>query len=221
MDKRALLRGLYAITDPGLCPDESLVRQVEEALRGGCRLVQYRDKRDDRALRQVLARQLLELCRRHQALLIINDDVRLAGDIGAHGVHLGRDDPDPAAARALLGDAAIIGVSCYNRLDLARRNADQGADYIAFGRFFPSLSKPHAVQAETGLLRRARELIDLPLVAIGGITPENGAPLIAAGADMLAVIHGLFGQPDVDAASRRLCDLFPVEGRITLSPDNH
>ena len=221
MDKRALLRGLYAVTDPGLCPDESLPRQVEEALNGGCRLVQYRDKRGDRALRQTLACQLLERCRRYQALLIINDDVRLAGDIGAHGVHLGRDDPDPETARALLGEAAIIGVSCYNRLDLALSAAGRGVDYLAFGRFFPSRTKPHAVQAETGLLKRARELIDLPLVAIGGITPENGAPLIAAGADMLAVIHGLFGQPAVDTASRRLCDLFPVEGQVTLSPDNH
>ncbi|MEJ2407203.1 MAG: thiamine phosphate synthase [Candidatus Thiodiazotropha sp.] len=221
MNKRSRLHGLYAITDPGLCPDENLLRQVEDALSGGCRLIQYRDKRDDQELRQNLACRLLELCRRHQALLIINDDVQLANDIGAHGVHLGSDDPNPTTARRLLGDAAIIGVSCYNRLDLARRNADLGVDYLAFGRFFPSRSKPHAVQAETGLLRRARELIDLPLVAIGGITPENGAPLIEAGADMLAVIHGLFGQPDVHTASRRLCDLFPVEGQLTRSPDNH
>jgi thiamine-phosphate pyrophosphorylase len=222
MDKRAALRGLYAITDPRLCPDEALADQVEEVLRGGCRLIQYRDKRADRPLRRRLAGQLLELCRRYQALLIINDDIRLARDIGAQGVHLGRHDPDPAAARELLGDAAVIGVSCYNRLDLAREAAASGVDYVAFGRFFPSRSKPDAVRAEPALLRQARAALDLPLVAIGGITPENGAPLIMAGADMLAVIHGLFGQSDVCTASRRLCGLFAAKGRAaTTPPDNH
>jgi thiamine-phosphate pyrophosphorylase len=208
MDKRDALHGLYAITDPLLCPDETLPAQVELALEGGCRLIQFRDKRPDRALRRSLAERLLASCRRHQALLIINDDVQLCREIGAHGVHLGKDDPDPTAARSHLGDAAIIGVSCYNRLDLARRAAEQCVDYVAFGRFFPSRSKPNAVQAEPELLRQARAAIDLPLVAIGGITPENGAPLIAAGADMLAVIHGIFGQPDVRTASQRLCELF-------------
>lgn len=208
MNKRAALRGLYAITDPHLCPDEVLVHRVEQALTGGCRLLQYRDKRCDQVLRQQLAGRLLTLCRQHQALLIINDDLQLAHKIGAHGVHLGKHDPDPLTARALLGDAAIIGVSCYNRLDLAQEAAALGVDYVAFGRFFPSRSKPDAVDAESALLRQARNLMDLPLVAIGGITPENGAPLIAAGADMLAVIHGLFGQPDVRTASRRLSKLF-------------
>jgi thiamine-phosphate pyrophosphorylase len=208
MDKRDALHGLYAITDPQLCPDETLLAQVEQALDGGCRLIQFRDKRPDRAIRRSLAERLLATCRRHQALLIINDDVQLCREIGAHGVHLGKDDPNPTVARSQLGDAALIGVSCYNRLDLARRAAEQGVDYVAFGRFFPSRSKPNAVQAEPQLLRQARAAIDLPLVAIGGITPENGAPLIAAGADMLAVIHGVFGQPDIGAASRRLCELF-------------
>ncbi len=211
MSRHTDLHGLYAITDPQLCPDGTLVNQVEQTLSGGCRVIQYRDKRPDRGLRRSLAKQLLALCSRYQALLIINDDARLACDIGAHGVHLGQDDPDPAAARALLGDSAIIGVSCYNRLDLALEAAEQGVDYVAFGRFFPSRTKPGAVQAEPGLLQQARDTIDLPLVAIGGITPENGAPLIAAGADMLAVIHGVFGQPDAGAASRRLCGLFAID----------
>jgi len=206
------LRGLYAITDPSLCPDATLTGQVEQALAGGCRVVQFRDKRADRRLRRELACRLLESCRSYRALLIINDDVQLAREIGAHGVHLGRDDPDPESARGQLGDQAIIGVSCYNRLALAQEAERRGADYVAFGRFFPSRTKPEAVQAEADLLRRAHALIDLPLVAIGGITPENGAPLIAAGADMLAVIHGVFGQPDITAASRRLSDLFIAGG---------
>jgi thiamine-phosphate pyrophosphorylase len=206
--KPQALRGLYAITDPQLCPDRTLPAQVEQALAGGCRLIQFRDKRPDPTLKRALATRLLASCRQHRALLIINDDVELAQAIGADGVHLGRHDSDPQTARARLGGDALIGVSCYNRLDLALSAADRGVDYVAFGRFFPSRSKPEAVQAESELLIRAREAIDLPLVAIGGITPENGAPLIAAGADMLAVIHGLFGQSDIQAASRRLSGLF-------------
>jgi thiamine-phosphate pyrophosphorylase len=208
MNKREALQGLYAITDPELCPDKRLASQVDQALSGGCRVIQFRDKRDEPALRETLARQLLEVCHAHGACLLINDDVTLAREIGADGVHLGRDDPDPSAARSLLGESAIIGVSCYNRLALAQDAASRGVDYIAFGRFFPSQTKPQAVQAEPELLRRARSTIELPLVAIGGITPENGAPLIAAGADMLAVIHGVFGQADIQDACRRLSALF-------------
>lgn len=208
MSRDPLLHGLYAITDPALCPDKTLQAQVAQALAGGCRVLQYRDKRADHARRHSLAAGLAALCRRHQALLIINDDIALAREVGAQGVHLGRDDADPAAAKAQLGGQAIIGVSCYNRLDLALAAAGAGVDYIAFGRFFPSLTKPNAVQATPELLRLARASIDLPLVAIGGITPENGGPLIEAGADMLAVVHGVFGQPDIRAACRRLSELF-------------
>jgi len=202
------LRGLYAITDTGLCPDELLAEQVEQALQGGCRLLQYRDKRPQRRLRRALAERLARLCRRHGALLIINDDIELAGEVAAQGVHLGREDPDPLRARALLGERAIIGVSCYNRFDLAQAAARAGADYIAFGRFFSSRTKPDAVQADTGLLRRGKATLGLPLVAIGGITPENGGPLIEAGADMLAVVQGIFGQPDIRAACRAFSELF-------------
>ena len=202
------LHGLYAITDSGLCPRERIFQQVEEALCGGARVIQYRDKSLDRDRREAEARGLLEHCQRHDALLIINDDIQLARSSGAHGVHLGREDASPAEARALLGADAVIGRSCYNRLELARQAARDGADYIAFGRFFPSLTKPDAVQADAGLLRSAKQAFDTPLVAIGGITPENGAPLIEAGADMLAVIHGVFGQPDIQAASRHLSALF-------------
>jgi thiamine-phosphate pyrophosphorylase len=155
-----------------------------------------------------LAAGLVALCERHGALLIVNDDMALAGEVGAHGVHLGRYDDDPVAARRLLGDKAIIGVSCYDQLDLAIAATASGVDYVAFGRFFPSTTKPDAVEARPDLLCRAKAIIDLPLVAIGGITPENGAPLIEAGADMLAVVHGVFGQPDIRAACRRLSELF-------------
>jgi thiamine-phosphate pyrophosphorylase len=202
------LKGLYAITDSRLAVDEDVPRQVEQALAGGARLIQYRDKGEDRERRLQEARSLLQLCRAYSAPLIINDDLELAAAVGADGVHLGKDDPAIFLARERLGPEAVIGVSCYNDLGLALEAQAQGADYVAFGRFFSSNTKPLAVQADVQLLRRARPLLQIPIVAIGGITPENGGPLVAAGADMLAVIHGLFGQPDIRAACQRFITLF-------------
>lgn len=200
--------GLYAITDTHLTPGDTLLPAVAAALRGGARVIQYRDKSNDHIRRTEEAAALNALCQRHAALLIINDDVQLAAAIGAAGVHLGRDDPDPRATRKRLGASAIIGVSCYNQLQRAQTAAEHGADYVAFGRFFPSLTKPDAAAAAPELLRAARRALALPLVAIGGITPDNGGQLIEAGADMLAVIHGVFGQPDIEAAARQFAALF-------------
>ncbi|MES9967484.1 MAG: thiamine phosphate synthase [Sedimenticola sp.] len=182
--------------------------QVAQALAGGARVIQYRDKSGDDQKRLAEAGALLTLCRQHHAPLIINDDVELAARIGADGVHLGKDDPDIQAARTRLGKQAIIGISCYNQFDRASIALEAGADYIAFGRFFNSTVKPDAVQAQPDLLRRAKRELELPTVAIGGITPENGGALIEAGADMLAVIHGVFGQPDIRAACERFNELF-------------
>jgi thiamine-phosphate pyrophosphorylase len=203
-----MLTGLYAITDTTLTPGGALIPAVAAALRGGARIIQYRDKSHDAARRREEAAVLNALCTEHGALLIINDDVQLAADIGAAGVHLGRDDAALPAARKRLGNDAIIGVSCYNQLTRAQAAAEQGADYVAFGRFFPSRTKPDALAATPELLRAARHALALPLVAIGGITPDNGGLLIDAGADMLAVIHGVFGQPDIEAAARRFAALF-------------
>jgi thiamine-phosphate pyrophosphorylase len=199
------LSGLYAITDSS---QEQLGHEVELALKGGASIIQYRDKSSDGEQRLAQCEQLLYLCRRHSACLIINDDVELACAIGADGVHLGQDDLDITSAREQLGDQAIIGISCYNSLDLAIAAQEAGADYVAFGRFFPSSTKPQAVKAEIDLLQEAKRRLQLPIVAIGGITSENGAPLIAAGADMLAVIQGLFGQQDISAAAEQLQKLF-------------
>lgn len=204
------LRGLYAITPEG--PQHDLLDLVNKALRGGTRLIQYRDKGPDPSRRLTLAKTLCELCRAAGVPFIFNDDPDLAAACGAHGVHLGRDDPDPAAARALLGPRAIIGVSCYNRLDLAHAAQAKGADYVAFGRFYPSGTKPLAVQANLDLLRQARRELQLPLVAIGGITPDNAQSLIAAGADLLAVVNGVFAAPDVSAAARAFDNLFVQSG---------
>ncbi|MEW6765782.1 MAG: thiamine phosphate synthase [Pseudomonadota bacterium] len=202
------LRGLYVITDPGLIPDDQFSVRVEAALRGGARIVQYRDKRADTAWRMRLAAEMVRLCRAYDAISIINDDIELAVRAGADGVHIGKDDAALAQVRERLGQGAIIGVSCYNRLELALDAAEQGADYVAFGSFFPSRVKPETVPASLDLLREAREKLSLPLCAIGGITADNGGPLVEAGADMLAVISDVFGAGDVEAAARWFEPLF-------------
>ena len=200
--------GLYAITDSRLIPGEHLAERVGQAIAGGAVMVQYRDKQGSAGERHRDAAVLVELCRQHDIPLIINDDIELACRVGAAGVHLGRDDDSVGQARRRLGDHAIIGVSCYNRLEAAQHACDTGASYIAFGRFFPSATKPAAVSARPALLTAARAHCRLPIAAIGGITPENGSGLVAAGADLLAVVHGVFGQADIEAAARRYATLF-------------
>lgn len=197
--------GLYAITDG---PRADLLEAVAAALSGGARLVQYRDKTADHSRRHQEASALRLLCDRHGAALIINDDIRLAAAVHADGVHLGETDPALAAARDVLGDHAIIGVSCYDSLERARDMARAGADYIAFGAFFPSPTKPLARRASPDLLRQSAAL-GVPRVAIGGITPENAGSLVSAGADYLAVISALFAAADVRAAAQRFTDLYP------------
>ncbi len=200
--------GLYAITDALLIPDDRLIGAVEQAILGGARLIQYRDKSHDTARRRAQAGALNELCQRHAVPLIINDDVDLAIRAGAAGVHVGRDDPALAIARAHLGKNAIIGVSCYDRLDLALDAARAGADYVAFGAFFPSPTKPTEIRASIALLRKARAALHIPIIAIGGITPDNAPLLLDVGADALAVVSGVFDQPDIQAAARRYANLF-------------
>ncbi|WP_266171928.1 thiamine phosphate synthase [Dyella subtropica] len=197
-------RGLYAITDG---PRPGLLEAVAQALSGGARIVQYRDKTTDSARRHAEAAALQQLCISRGAPLIINDDVALAIAIGADGVHLGEKDSDLAAARIALGAQAIIGVSCYDSLERARTLAAAGADYVAFGAFFPSPTKPHARRASPELLWQSAAL-GVPRVAIGGITPDNGASLVEAGADFLAVISAVFGATDVEAAALRFTDLY-------------
>ncbi len=196
--------GLYAITD-GPRPD--LLDVAEQALSGGTRLLQYRDKTRDAERRLLEAQALASLCRRHAVALIINDDVDLAVASAADGVHLGEDDADPAKARERLGPDAIIGVSCYDNLARARTLTRAGADYLAFGAFHPSPTKPHARKASPDLLRQAATF-GLPLVAIGGINADNGRELIHAGADFLAVISAVFDAPDVHRAAHDFQRLF-------------
>jgi thiamine-phosphate pyrophosphorylase len=200
------LRGLYAITSAELCADHvRLLVAAAAALRGGAVLLQYRDKHGTPASRLEAARALAGLCHDHGARLIINDDVDLALDCGADGVHLGATDPPLAQARQALGPTAILGASCGPSLQRAQAAAAAGADYLAFGRFFTSRTKPEAPPAPLELLGQARAQWALPLCAIGGVTPDNAAPLLAAGADLIAAIDGLFGDPEaaaVEAAAR-------------------
>ncbi|MDF9620600.1 thiamine phosphate synthase [Pseudomonas entomophila] len=195
------LRGLYAITDSQLLAGRFL-SHVEAALEGGVCLLQYRDKSDDAARRLREAESLLKLCERYGTQLIINDDAELAARLGV-GVHLGQTDGPLTPARALLGRQAIIGSTCHASLELAQQAASEGASYVAFGRFFNSVTKPGAPAASLELLEQARARVKLPIAVIGGITLDNAAPLVAHGADLLAVIHGLFGADSAQEVTRR------------------
>lgn len=202
------LRGLYAITDGAHADTAGLVVAADAAISGGARLIQYRDKSADTERRLDEARALRALCATRGIPLLINDDLDLAIAVDADGVHLGRDDAALAVARARLSPDALIGISCYDRFERAEMARDAGADYVAFGSFFPSPTKPNAVRATPALLRRAVRELHLPTVAIGGVSPENGASLVRAGADMLAVISALFSSADVAASARAFASCF-------------
>jgi thiamine-phosphate pyrophosphorylase len=191
-------RGLYAITPEG----PQLERKVQAALEGGVALLQYRRKGGNR----LEAARIAALARQFGVPLIVNDDVELALELDAAGAHVGRDDGPVEAARARLR-GRILGVSCYNELSLARAAVTAGADYVAFGSVFPSPTKPHAERAPLALFREAKPL-GVPLVAIGGITLANAASLVAAGADLLAVISDLFDAPDIRERARQYGKLF-------------
>lgn len=200
MSRRWPARGLYAIT-----PDERdtarLLARVRAVVDAGACWLQYRNKTADDRLRREQASALLPLCRAAGVPLIVNDDWRLAAAIGADGAHLGEDDGGLGEARAALGSDALLGASCYASLERARDAVTRGANYVAFGAFFPSPTKPHARRACPTLLQ-ASAALGVPRVAIGGITPDNGRALVAAGADLLAVISGVFDAPDPAAAVR-------------------
>lgn len=190
--------GLYAITQTANKSGDTIINEVAAAVKGGAVVVQYRDKNPTDA--PFVGRELVKICHRHNVPLLINDDIELAALVGADGVHLGREDGAVTQARKQLGDEAIIGVSCYNFVEQAIAAQAQGATYAAFGRFFPSSSKPLAAPAQIETLRQAKLALTIPIVAIGGILPDNGAPLLAAGADLLAVIGGIFDdQPEQSA----------------------
>ena len=202
-----LLRGLYVITDEKLIPQNRFPETVEQALRGGARIIQYRDKSTDSHKRLLQASALKVLCDKYQATFIINDDVELALRVNADGIHIGKQDETLASTRKKLGNK-IIGVSCYNQFDLAVVAEKNGADYIAFGSFFASSTKPDAARADTTLLARAKQELNIPVCAIGGITIDNAASLVRAGADMVAVITDVLESENIESRSNKLAALF-------------
>ncbi|REC95110.1 thiamine phosphate synthase [Kushneria indalinina] len=200
-------QGLYALTDAQLMPDDAtLIDRCEAALSAGIALLQYRDKSGDEGLRERQARALKALCDHYDTPLIINDDAALAWRLGA-GVHLGRSDGSIARARKALGPDAIIGATCQDSLEFAEQAAREGASYLAFGRFYPSRTKPDAPPADLSILARAASF-ELPRVAIGGIDADNIDATVEAGADLIALVHGIFGHDDPGAAVRRLNQSF-------------
>lgn len=201
------VHGLYAVT-PDDADSAQLADRVRAALEGGARLVQYRNKTTDIALRRYQAAALCGLCHAHGAALIVNDDVELALAVEADGVHLGGEDGSIRAARARLGAHKLLGASCYSKLENAERAIAEGADHIAFGAFFVSTVKPGAVRSAPSLLSDAKRKFKVPVVAIGGITHANAPQLIHAGADSIAVISALFGAPDIAQSAREFNALF-------------
>jgi thiamine-phosphate pyrophosphorylase len=190
---------LYAIADTELIPSNKLITSVEAVLKSGCKLVQYRDKSNNPDKRLTEATRLLNLCDKYSASLLINDDAHLAHQISAHGVHLGQHDDDIIAVRKLLGADYIIGVTCHDSLALAEKAIAEGANYISFGRFFLSKTKPGASSAPLNILTDARKQFpNTMIVAIGGITLENANEVLAAGADIIAVCNSLFTAKDVE-----------------------
>lgn len=203
------LKGLYGITDSDLMPNtETMLRKVEQSIQGGAKIIQYRDKSSDLKKRVEQASVLNLICKKNNVPLIINDDAGLAAGIGAAGVHLGQSDGAIEEAREMLGDDAIIGVTCHDSLELALQAQQAGASYLAFGAFFPSQTKPNAKPAPLSLIKDVKDKVNLPIVAIGGISVDNADQIVTAGVDMIAVIHALYATKKVTTKAKQFHQLF-------------
>lgn len=198
------LKGLYAITDERLIEQHNFIQSVDYALQGGSKIIQYRDKSGDPDKRLQQAKALRSLCDEFQAILIINDDIDLAAAVAADGVHLGKDDLAIQQARQQLGTEAIIGISCYDDLALAIEAERNGADYVAFGAMFPSSTKPDARKTSIDIIVKAKQRINIPVCAIGGISRKNIDQITHSGADMAAVISDLFASDDIKGTALSL-----------------
>lgn len=209
-NKQHCLHGLYVITDWEIAQQASqpIEAMVELALAGGARIIQYRNKHTTPSVHKREASTLARLCQHYGVTFLINDDVELAMHVDADGVHLGQTDLTLSKARQQLGQEKIIGITCHNDLSLAQKAQDESADYVAFGRFFPSLSKPNASMATMNTLAQAKQLLSVPLCAIGGITPANAPQLINHGANMVAVIHAVLAATDIKQTANRFAKLF-------------
>ncbi len=213
------IRGLYAIVDTASCDENLLFEKVRLVLDAGCRVLQYRDKSSDQKKRLLQARELRLLCTKAGAVFIVNDDAELAMQVNADGVHCGRDDAGIRETRARY-PALMIGASCYNSIKRAEQAIENGADYIAFGRFYPSSTKPEASPADIEILQQAKQRFIHPIVAIGGIVAENAGILISSGASAVAVISGVFSVADPYLSSKEICALFNNPQPVETSPTN-
>lgn len=202
------ISGLYVITDTNLMDQVNIVQKVEQAVQGGAKIVQFRDKISSFEIKLNLAKKLKTLCQKNNTLFIINDDIQLAKQVKADGVHIGKEDDDILEAKKQLGESAVIGVSCYNDIQRAQKMQNLGATYVAFGRFFPSKTKPHAPPADLSTIQQAKKQLKIPVVTIGGIDHSNAKTLIDAGADSIAVIQGVFAENDIHSAAKQLQNLF-------------
>jgi thiamine-phosphate pyrophosphorylase len=208
-DMQAHLKGLYLVT-PDWDDTDKLVAVSDAGLKGGAALLQYRHKTASPALRREQAAALLALCRRHGKPFIINDYPELCIELDADGIHVGGTDATVAEVRRQVGPQRIVGSSCYGSLELAQAAQAAGASYVAFGGFYPSRIKKYEVSTEADIVTRAKAMVALPNVVIGGMTRENAVPLIAAGADMVAVISSVYFADDPEAAARELAGIFPA-----------
>lgn len=223
MDNSGLICGLYAIT-PETLDSNRLILQVRQAIAGGASVVQYRNKRIAHDIARTQAEALRAVTRASGTLFIVNDDIDLAISVGADGVHIGRDDGDAYTISRLREQCAKrvpstpfkIGVSCYNEMQRAETAVMAGADYIAFGSFFSSPTKPHAVRADLALIGAAKAQFDVPIIAIGGITINNAQQLISAKVDALAVITALFDADDIEQRAREFTNLFKCGNHVHL-----
>jgi len=201
------MKGLYLVT-PDWDDTHKLLETSEAALRGGAVLLQYRHKTASAELRREQAAQLQALCRRHAVPFIVNDFVDLCIELDADGIHVGGTDTAVAQVRAAVGPSKIVGASCYGSMELARDGHRAGASYVAFGGFYPSRVKKYEVTTPPAIVAQAKAEIPLPNVVIGGMTPENAAPLVAQGTDMVAAISSVYMASDPEAAARRFAGLF-------------
>ena len=201
---KSLLKGLYVLTDATLTPEETMLEQIERVLKSGVKVIQYRDKEatDEEAEKQCL--RLQALCDYYEAVFIIDDRLELAHRINADGLHVGEDDVSYEEARALLGADKIIGVSCYGNIERAQKYANLGADYVAFGSFFPSPTKPHAKVVEPDVLKIAKETLSVPICAIGRISEENIEQLSRYDIAMYSLISAVYKEDAIEENLEKL-----------------
>ena len=205
-----IIKGLYAIT-PDSADLNTLIQKTKSAIEGGAFMVQYRSKIQDRDVKMQQCAAILRLCREYEIPCIVNDDVDMCRILEADGVHLGEKDDNIAEVRHMLGEDAIIGSSCYDQLDRAKTAQKEGASYVAFGAMFPTSTKPNAPRASLALLKEAKREIQIPIVAIGGITVNNAHDVIKTGIDAIAVINSLYEAKSIKETAETFAKMFQIK----------